>query len=297
MFQNIYVKLGGIMLLLLLLVTFILPLLPYVEEGIEGSRVTFLGDGKATTAPYPPSADFPLGSDREGRNLISVLVIGAKDTLLIITLITLIRYGVGIILGVIATFGNRLVNSVLDTFDQMFSSLPVVFFAVLLLNLPFLLFLDNRFIIVIFIIAIIETGRVGVTIKDQILSIKKEPYIDAAITVGVSPFTMTKNYYIPNILPTLIVNFCYDLGRVALIVGQLGVFSIFVTQEFIQVDAGLGKIENNSLNWATLLGQAKKDLYTSYWIPLYAAMAILYLVLTFNILGEGLRRVFDRKNA
>ncbi|CAG9622322.1 ABC transporter permease subunit [Sutcliffiella rhizosphaerae] len=295
MLQNFYIKLGGIMLLLLLVVTFVFPFFPSIQEGLEGGRVTFLEDGGLTTAPYPPSPEFPLGSDRDGRSLISVLVVGAKDTLLIITLITVIRYAVGIILGVMASFGIRMVNSLLDTFDQMFSSLPVVFFAVLLLNLPFLLFMDNRFIVVIIIIALIEVGRVGVTIKDQILSIKKEPYIDAAITVGVSPLIMTKNYYIPNLLPTLIINFCYDLGRIALIVGQLGVFSIFVTQEFVQVDAGYGKIENNSLNWATLLGQAKKDIYTSYWIPLTAAMAILYLILTFNILGEGLRRVFERK--
>jgi peptide/nickel transport system permease protein len=97
-------------------------------------------------------------------------------------------------------------------------------------------------------------------------------------------------------LPNLVVQFFYDLGRVALIIGQLGVFSVFVTQEFIQIDAGYGKIINTSDNWATLLGAAKKDIYTSYWIPLYAALAILYVIFTFNIIGEGLRRVFERKH-
>ncbi|MCM3619846.1 ABC transporter permease subunit [Sutcliffiella horikoshii] len=297
MFDNTYIKVGGIMLFMLLLITFVLPFFPFIQEGMEGGRVKFLEEGGAITAPYPPSDEMPLGSDREGRNLASVLVMGAKDTLLIITLITFIRYVVGLFLGVIASFGNRIINSMLDTFDQMFASLPVVFFGILLLNLPFILFLDNRFIVAIVIIAVIESGRVAVSTKDQILSIKKEPYIDAAITVGVSPLTMTKNYFLPNMLPNLAVHFFYDLGRVALIIGQLGIFSVFVTQEFIQIDAGYGKIINTSDNWATLLGEAKKDIYTSYWIPLFAALAILYVIFTFNIIGEGLRRIFERKHA
>ena len=297
MFQNIYLRIGGTMLLLLLLVTFIFPFFPFIQDGIEGGRVKFLEEGGAITAPYPPSSELLLGSDRDGRSLISVLVIGAKETLLIITLITVIRYAVGMVLGVMASFGNRLINSILDTFDQMFASLPVVFFGILILTMPFILFLDNRFIVVILIIAMIEVGRVGVSIKDQIMTIKKEPYIDAAITVGVSRMTMTKNYYLPNMLPSLVVQFFFDLGRVALIIGQLGVFSVFVTQELVQIDAGYAKIINTSNNWATLLGEAKKDIYTAYWIPLYAAMAILYLIVTFNIVGEGLRRVFERKHA
>ncbi|KMJ56902.1 hypothetical protein AB685_19475 [Bacillus sp. LL01] len=296
MFRNTYMKIGGLMLLLLLAVTFLAPFLPYIQNGMEVGRVKF-EPGRIVTAPFPPSLELPLGSDSDGRNLISVLVIGAKDTLLIITLITVIRYAAGIVLGIMASFGNRLVSSMLDTFDQMFSSLPVVFFAVLLLNLPFIIFLESRFFVAIITIAVIEAGRVGVTVKEQILSIKKEPYMDAAITVGVSPFLMTKNYFIPNMLPSLIVNFCYDIGRVALIIGQLGVFSVFITQELVQMESNYGEIQNTSFNWATLLGEAKNLIYTAYWIPLFAALALLYTIISFNIFGEGLRSFFEKRHA
>ncbi|TYS67670.1 ABC transporter permease subunit [Sutcliffiella horikoshii] len=296
MIKNIYLKIGGGMLLLLLTITFLAPFLPYIQDGMEVGRV-ILEPGRILTAPFPPTVDLPLGSDMDGRNLISVLVIGAKDTLFIIILIAAIRYVVGIVLGIIASFGNRLISSMLDTFDQMFSSLPVIFFAVLLLNIPFIIFLDSRFIVAIVTIAIIEAGRVGVTVKEQILSIKREPYIEAAVTVGVSPYLMTKNYYIPNILPSLIVNFCYDIGRIALVIGQLGVFSVFITQELVQLEANYGEIQNTSFNWATLLGEAKNLIYTAYWIPLFAALALLYVIISFNILGEGLRRFFEKRHA
>lgn len=296
MFGNNYMKIGGLMMLMLLAITFLAPFLPYIQSGMEVGRVKF-EPGKIVTAPFPPSNELPLGSDNDGRNLISVLVIGAKDTLMIIMLITVIRYVVGIFLGIIASFGNRMITTILDTFDQMFSSLPVVFFAVLLLNLPFIIFLESRFVVAIITIAVIESGRVGVTVKEQIMSIKKEPYMDAAITVGVSPFLMTKNYFIPNVLPSLIVNFCYDIGRVALIIGQLGVFSVFITQELVQLEANYGEIRNTSFNWATLLGEAKNLIYTAYWIPLFAALSLLYVIISFNILGEGLRRFFEKRHA
>ncbi|WP_157860738.1 ABC transporter permease subunit [Bacillus sp. LL01] len=267
---------------------------PYVKEGIEGKRLIFPESGGIESAPFPPSADFPLGSDHEGRNMVSLLVIGAKDTLMLIFLITAIRYLVGITLGAIASLGGRVISNVLNVWDQIFSSMPVIFFAILAFNLPLLIYAENRFWIVIFSIALVEVGRVGVTIRDQLLHVKNKPYIDAARTVGLTNFGLAKNHFLPTLLPTMLVNFCFDIGRVALIIGQLGIFSIFITMEFVEVQTGLYQISNTSFNWPTILGDARKDIYTAVWIPAAAAFAIMYVILTFNILGEGLRRHFSR---
>ncbi|WP_223702202.1 ABC transporter permease [Sutcliffiella deserti] len=297
MLHNKYLLTGSIMLFILVFLTFIGPFVPYVKEGIEGARVHFPEPGVIETAPFPPSADFPTGSDREGRNLLSVLVVGAKDTLMIIIFITVIRYFFGILLGMIASFKGRFISNLLYVWDQTFSSLPVIFFAVLFFNLPLLLFMENRFWVVIFSIALVEVGRVGVLMKDQILQIKNKPFIDAGVTIGMKPIGLSANYYLPNLLPSLVVNFCFDMGRVALIIGQLGILSIFVTQEFVQLASGYSEIRNTSFNWPTLLGEARKDIYTALWIPMNAAVAIMYLIFTFNILGEGLRRYFNKLTA
>ena len=294
MLHNKYLLTGIFLLSILLLMAVAGPYLPYVKEGIEGSRVLFPERGVIETAPFPPSADFPTGSDREGRNLISVLVMGAKDTLTVIFCVALIRYAFGIILGTIASFQGRLLTNFLNVWDQTFSSLPVIFFAILFLNLPFLIYLEARFWVIILSIALVDAGRVGVLIRDQLLQIKKTPYVEAGIMVGLTPLGLAKNYYLPNILPTLVVNFCFDIGRVALIIGQLGIFSIFVTQEFVQLGIGWGEIRNTSFNWATMLGEARKDIYTAIWIPINAAVALMFVVFTFNILGEGLRKYFHR---
>lgn len=297
MLHNRYLFIGTFLLFILLIMAVAGPFIPYVKEGIEGSRVLFPERGVIETAPFPPSPDFPTGSDREGRNLISVLVMGAKDTLVVIFCIAFIRYTFGIILGTIASFQGRFLSNLLNIWDQTFSSLPVIFFTILFLNLPFLIFLETRFWVVIFSIALVEVGRVGVLIRDQLLQIKGTPYVEAGIVVGLTPIGLAKNYYLPNLLPTLIVNFCFDIGRVALIIGQLGIFSIFVTQEFVQLGYGSGEIRNTSFNWPTILGEARKDIYTAIWIPINAAVAIMFVVFTFNILGEGLRKYFHRLGA
>ena len=294
MLKNKALWTGGFFLLLLFLLATFGSYFSYVKEGMEGKRLIFLESGGIERAPFPPSADFPLGSDHEGRNMVSLLVMGAKDTLILIFLITSIRYIAGIVLGAIASFGGRMISSVLNVWDQIFSSMPVIFFAILAFNLPLLIYAENRFWVVIFSIALVEVGRVGVTIRDQLIHVKSKPYIEAARTTGLTNFGLAKNHFLPILLPTMLVNFCFDIGRVALIIGQLGIFSIFITMEFVEVQAGLYQISNTSFNWPTILGDARKDIYTAVWIPAAAAFAIMYVILTFNILGEGLRRHFSR---
>ena len=286
---------GGFFLIVLILVAAFGSSFSYVKEGLEGKRLIFPEAGEIVSAPFPPSADFPLGSDHEGRNMVSLLVMGAKDTLLLILLITSIRYAAGVVLGAIASLGGRVISNVLNVWDQIFSSMPVIFFAILAFNLPLLIYAENRFWIVIFSIALVEVGRVGVTTRDQLLHVKNKPYIDAARTVGLSNFGIAKNHFLPTLLPTMLVNFCFDIGRVALIIGQLGIFSIFITMQFVEVPpGGMYDLVNTSFNWPTILGDARKDIYTAVWIPAAAAFAIMYVILTFNILGEGLRRHFSR---
>ncbi|MEA3318553.1 MAG: ABC transporter permease subunit [Bacillota bacterium] len=286
---------GGFFLVLLILVAVFGSSFSYVEEGLEGKRLIFPEAGGIVSAPFPPSADYPLGSDHEGRNMVSLLVMGAKDTLLLIFLITSIRYVVGVVLGAIASLGGRVISNILNVWDQIFSSMPVIFFAILAFNLPLLIYAENRFWIVIFSIALVEVGRVGVTVRDQLMHVKTKPYIDAARTVGVTNFGLAKNHFLPSLLPTMLVNFCFDIGRVALIIGQLGIFSIFITMQFVEVPpGGMFQLVNTSFNWPTILGDARKDIYTAVWIPAAAAIAIMYVILTFNILGEGLRRHFSR---
>lgn len=287
---------GSSFLLFLVLVTLVGPFLPFIDTVLESKRVVFTKDG-IETAPFEPSEKHIFGTDREGRDLLSVIVVGAKDTLMLILGVALLRYSIAMLLALLSINKKGPANWILQGWHQIFSALPVIFSAIILLNLPIFVFNDNRFIWAIIILACIEVGRVGTVLQNQFFRIKRTPYVEAGITVGVSSFTLFTKYYIPNALPELIVQFFLDLGRIALLIGQLGIFSIFITQEFVQLSYGSGEIMNTSFNWATLLGEARGDVIRSFWIPFFPALALAFAVLTFNIFGEGLRKHFHRLEA
>jgi peptide/nickel transport system permease protein len=293
--KNNYLVIGLVMTTILVVFVLFGPLLPFVDSSLEGERVKFPEPGKIVTAPFPPSSDYLLGSDREGRDLLSLIVMGTKDTLVIIFSITLLRYIVAVPLALLASKNTGPVSWLIKWWNQVFSCLPVIFSAIILMNLPFLVLSDNRFLWCVVILAFIEVGRVSYILQQQAHTLSKAPFVEAGITMGVSPFGIYSKYYIPNLLPDIIVNFFIDLGRVTLLIGQLAIFSIFITQEFVQLNYGTGEIVNTNINWTTLLGNPRTDVLKAVWIPLFPALAITFTILTFNILGEGLRQHFNRK--
>lgn len=293
--RNWFLIIGLSMLTLLLLVMFIGPHIPYVQEGIEGGRIRFLEDGGLLKAPFTPEQQFPFGSDHEGRDLLSVLIVGAKDTMLIILGIVLIRYLIAIPLGLLATKPNNPFSWLVTSWNNIFSSIPVIFSSLLILCIPALVMNENRLYWSILLLALIEVGKVSHVIREETQRIARKPYIEAGITVGVSPLRLALGNILPNTYPAIMVNFFIDIGRTALLIAQLGIFSVFISQVFVQLNYGTGQMINNSLNWPTLLGQARKDMLSSIWIPFWTCVAISFTVFTFNILGEGLRRYFDKK--
>ncbi|WP_404470106.1 ABC transporter permease [Sutcliffiella horikoshii] len=294
--RNWTLILGSSFFTILVLITLVGPYLPFIDNVLESKRIIFTDSG-VLTAPYEPSSDFLLGSDKEGRDLLSIIVVGARETLGLILAVAVLRYVIAILLAVLSVNKKGPFHWILQGWNQIFSALPVIFSAIILLSLPIIFFHEHRFFWAIVILAAIEVGRVGTILQRHFHMIKKTPYVEAGITVGVSPFTLFTTYYLPNALPDLVVQFFLDMGRIALLIGQLGIFSIFITQQFVQLSYGSGIIENTSLNWATMLGQARGDLLRAFWIPFFPALALAFTVLTFNVLGEGLRKHFHRLEA
>ncbi|MFT4416417.1 ABC transporter permease [Fredinandcohnia humi] len=293
--QNRLLVIGIILFVILFLVAFVGPHIPYVEKEIEeASRVRFGEGNKILTAPFSPSQQFPFGSDQQGRDLLSALIVGAKDTLLIILAIAIVRYIVAIPLGLLASRKTGFFTWLLSAWNRIFSSVPTIFSAMLFLSIPVLVLDEDRLFWSIVILSLIEVGKVGYVIQEETRLVAKKPFVEAGVTVGIHPIRQLTHHILPNIFPTVVVSFFIDIGRTALLVGQMGIFAIFITQTFVQGGAFAAQMENTSLNWMTLLGQARKDMLHAMWIPFYTCLAITFTIFTFTILGEGLRRYYDR---
>lgn len=265
------------------------------EGEVDPERVRFYDDGSMARAPFPPFKEDVLGTDHEGRSIFALLVVGTKDTLLIIFSITLLRYIISIPLALLGSEKKGTSHWIITMLHSFFSAIPTLIAAIIFINLPFLIFSQTRYIWAILILAFIEVGRTSHLFQQQAHDISQKEFIRVAIVQGNSPIGLIFRHYIPYMLPSIISNFFMDLGRVTVLIGQLGLFSIFVTQKFVEMDHGFGELQNTSLNWATLLGETRYALMSAPWVPIFPALALFYTMLTFNIIGEGLRRTFSKK--
>lgn len=295
--RNLPLWLGMIFLFMLLLFAFIGPYLPNVDH--ELSINAFIRENnKMVAPPFPPSERYLFGSDRLGRDVFSMLVLGAKETLYIIGLITLIRFIVALPLGVLAANKSNPAHWILRIWNQLFSRIPTLLVIILIVNIPIFIFLEtNKTIWYIIIIAMLEVGRIAEPFRQRALTLSRTPFVEAGVSVGTSKWNLFQRYYWPHMYSQVLVSFVMDLGRNMLLIGQLGFFGIFMSHILVQLPGMVGgpanyEIRNISLAWPILLKNALSDIRIAIWIPFWTSFLIAYTIFTFNLLGEGLRRRF-----
>lgn len=248
--------------------------------------------GKIIAPPFAPDKEHIFGTDREGHDLLSRIVIGAKETLYYLFLIVVIRYVISIPLGILAFWYKGFFNMLLTSLNFLFSRIPTIFITVLIINIPIFIFSSNRTFWMILIIAFVEVGRVGDIIQKQLISNSHAQYIQSGVVTGISSFRLLMRYYFPFLVPQLIVNFIIDLGRAMMLLGQLGLFAIFIAQEWFLTERAIVELKLTSNAWPLLLKDVFRDMRLYPWIPFWATFAITYTIISFNLLGEGLRNFY-----
>ncbi|WP_244513464.1 peptide ABC transporter permease [Oceanobacillus limi] len=283
-----------LMLVLLLSFTFLGQYAPFINQGVE--EIPFkMTDGKISVPPYEPSSEHLLGTDREGRDLLSLLAMGAKETLLIIVTITILRYLLAIPLAYLAHKNVFGANPLLKVLNGFFSYVPTIVMVILLAMLPPLLLTESRPYYLIVIIAAMEVGRAAETIKQELDECTRKEYILSGIAVGAGPVRLLKSYYLPFLYGKLLVSIISDLGKVMFLLGQLGFIGIFISQDIIQVEIGMFEIRNESISWPMLLMEATSDIRGPIWIPFWSAFAMTFTIFTFNILAQGIQNLEKKK--
>ncbi|MDQ0156268.1 peptide ABC transporter permease [Robertmurraya andreesenii] len=287
--NNILLCLGLVMLLVLLFITFFGKFLPGIDAELKVIEYLWV-DKIPTIPPFDPSDHFPLGTDRLGRDLLSLIVLGAKETLLIVVSITVVRYLLAIPLAYFAHKRWLGANAVLNWLNGFLSYIPTIIVVILLVTLPPILETEIRPVFVVLIIAAVEIGRVAEMVKVEFNQISTKEFVKGGNAIGVTNVRLLKNYYMPFLYGRVLVSLVGDMGKVMFLLGQLGFIGIFVAQDFVQIDPGAFEFQNTSLSWPMLLLNAFNDIRGPVWIPFYPALAMTYVILTFNILAQGLQK-------
>ncbi|RLQ93198.1 ABC transporter permease subunit [Falsibacillus albus] len=286
----------GLLLLGLLIITAITaPYLPFVDASMKEHVMKKKADGGFELPPFPPSKDYPIGSDPKGRDLLSKVLLGTKDTLLTVLGIVLIRYLLAIPLG-LSSFYFKSMRYFLLLWNRLFSYMPPIFFVVFIVGLPFIVFSSNRALWYIFIIAIVDVGRVAELFYSTMLDVSKRPYVEAGIVSGCTSWSMLRRYYWPPLQPHIFIQFFSDIGKVIFLLGQLGVVSYFISVEFVSQLGGSYEALNTSNIWPVFFNRILDHIWSHPWYPLTGAAAIGISIFAFSMVSSGLQEYFDRKH-
>jgi len=243
--------------------------------------------------PYPPSDTFPLGTDRFGRDMLSMLLYGASTTLVAAGAVTIARLLIGLALGAIAGWFHHgsLVDGIIMAVARFLAAFPI-----LLAGMILILALDIRQGLQVFIVALACVGwsELAQYIRAEFMTIKQQPFIESARAVGLSGFGIAVRHVLPNVLPSLIALLALEMGGVLMLLGELGFLSIFIGGGAFTTDAMDRTVQYATVpEWGAMLAGTRLYARTYPWLALGPAVAFFLAVVGFNLLGEGFRRIIE----
>jgi peptide/nickel transport system permease protein len=225
-----------------------------------------------------PSAEFLLGTDRYGRDILSRVMMGTRTTLLIASTSTLIALFLGIIFGATSAYFGGRTDNIMMRINDVFMSFPTLIFAMLVIGV-----LGPSMINGIIAIGIIYAPRVTRVVRSQALNIVHMEYIDAAKVGGESSFYIIFREMLPNLWPTIIVEGSIRLGYAILLTAGLGYI-------------GLGPPPPTP-DWGLMAYSERTYMFETPWPVFAPCLAIVIAVIGVNLFGEGLKDVLLAKGS
>jgi peptide/nickel transport system permease protein len=217
-----------------------------------------------------------LGTDESGRDVLSRVIHGARASLLAGVISISIAVGIGVPIGLVAGWRGGWTDAVISRVTDAMLACPFLILAIALAA-----FLGPSLTNAMIAIGV-TTAPIFVRLtRGQVLSVKAEDYVEAARAVGNSGARIAVHHILPNILPALLVQ--ATLSIAAAIIAEASLSFL-----------GLGQ-QPPAPSWGSMLNTAQRFLTNAPWMAIWPGFAIFLTVLSFNLLGDGLRDALDPK--
>ena len=268
--QNRLSLVGAIVILLLVLVAIVGPFFaPYPEDARGAVHIS--------DRLLPPSSEHLMGTDEVGRDILSRLLIGSRLSLGAALVILAMATTIGLTLGMISGFFGGRVDTLVQRLTDVFLTVPP-----LILAMAVSAALGPSLINVVWAISLVWWPGYCRLTRAEVLHKKQEVFVEAARAIGAPIHRIILRHVLPNILTPVVVKATMDVGFAVLTLASLG---------FI----GLGA-QPPDPDWGRMIADGRRYLPESWWLTFFPGAAIFLSVFGFNILGDGIRDVFDPRS-
>jgi oligopeptide transport system permease protein len=226
----------------------------------------------------PPSAAHWLGTDIYGRDLLTQIMYGGRISLAVGFIATAVALLIGITWGAVAGYAGGKVDAVMMRLVDILYALPFMIFIVLLMVV-----FGRNMLLLFLAIGAVEWLTMARIMRSQVQSLRQQEFVEAAISLGLSPATIIRRHLIPNALGPIIV---YT---------TLTIPSVMLLEAFLSF-LGLG-VQPPQTSWGLLISYGAETMEEYPWLLIYPGLVLVLTLFSLNFLGDGLRDALDVRSA
>ena len=244
-------------------------LLVFLTAGLAGVIFPF-SPWDMQSAPFMPPGemDMLLGSDSLGRDVAAGIAYGARVSLLVGGVSTVVALVIGVTLGAVAGYAGGWLDDLLMRFTEFFQTIPSFILAVVLVAI-----FKPDIVSIVAAIAIVSWPPVTRVVRAEFLSLRQREFVQAAEVLGFSRLTIVFREILPNALSPIIVLASLMVASAVLLEAALSFL-------------GLG--DPNLMSWGFMIGSGRSVIRIAWWMSVFPGIAIFLTVLALNLVGEGL---------
>jgi len=235
-----------------------------------------IGDLAGNRLKPPGTPGYLLGTDDQGRDILSRLIEGSRITLAVVALVAIIAAPVGLLIGTVSGFAGGYVDAALMRITDIFLAFPK-----LILALAFVAALGPGIENAVIAIALTSWPPYARLARAETLGVRNSDYIAAVRLMGASPTRIVIRHIMPMCLSSLIIRVTLDMAGIILTAAGLGFL-------------GLGA-QPPMPEWGAMIASGRRFILDQWWVATMPGIAILIVSLGFNLLGDGLRDALDPK--